>query len=435
MATLVLTAVGTAIGGPLGGALGSLVGSRIDGALFAPADREGSRLRELAVTTSSYGSPVPRHFGTMRASGTIIWATDLVESSEETGGGKGRGSTTTYSYSISFAVALASRPIRAVRRIWADGNLLRGTAGDLKVAGTLRVYEGRRDQPVDPLIASAEGISCPAFRGLAYCVFEDLQLAEFGNRIPALTFEIVADDGDVSLAQMIAPAAPVAAVHRDLTALIGYSDEGGPVLGLLSSVDRLYPIACDAGGETLAISDGAPEGGPVAALPPPVVDTTGDAFGRTQGRSIQLRADSRSVPEGLRYYDIARDYQPGLQRAGGRARSGGQRLIEFPGALRASDAQRLADDAAQRADTAQERLSWRIAELDPALTPGAIVAVPDRPGRWRIEGWGWRETGVELDLRRLPWHRAKARAVDAGQALAPPDLVATPTLLQAYELP
>ena len=80
MATLVFTALGTALGGPLGGALGSLdrQPDRPRGARRRPR-REGPRLKELAVTTSSYGTPIPRHFGTMRAAGTIIWATDLVE--------------------------------------------------------------------------------------------------------------------------------------------------------------------------------------------------------------------------------------------------------------------------------------------------------------------------------------------------------------------
>src|SRR5690606_26956786 len=173
MATLVFSAIGTAIGGPLGGAIGSLIGHQIDRAIIGGGPRrEGPRLRELAVTTSSYGTPVPRHFGTMRAAGTIVWATELVESSEQSGGGKGRPATTAYSYSASFAVALASRPIRRLGRIWADGNLLRGAAGDLKTGGALRVYSGHGDQPVDPLIASDRGAACPAFRGLAYCVFE-----------------------------------------------------------------------------------------------------------------------------------------------------------------------------------------------------------------------------------------------------------------------
>ena len=56
MATLVLTAVGSAIGGPIGGAIGSIIGQQIDNVIFAPKPREGARLKELAVQTSSYGS-------------------------------------------------------------------------------------------------------------------------------------------------------------------------------------------------------------------------------------------------------------------------------------------------------------------------------------------------------------------------------------------
>ena len=203
MATLILSAVGTAIGGPVGGAIGAVIGQKIDAAVFAPKGREGPRLTELAITTSSYGTPIPRQFGRMRVAGSIIWANDLAEHKTKQGGGKGKASTTAYSYTASFAVALSSRPILSVGRIWADGNLLRGSAGDLKTAGTFRVHPGTGDQPADPLIAAAESAAqCPAFRGLAYAVFEDLELGDFGNRIPALSFEVFADEAALSLSDV-----------------------------------------------------------------------------------------------------------------------------------------------------------------------------------------------------------------------------------------
>ena len=65
--------------------------------------------------------------GTARVAGTIVWATDLIESRSSSGGGKGSPKVTSFSYSSSFAVALSSRPIARVGRIWADGQLLRGT--------------------------------------------------------------------------------------------------------------------------------------------------------------------------------------------------------------------------------------------------------------------------------------------------------------------
>ena len=49
---------------------------------------EGPRLKELSVQTSSYGSPLPVHFGRIRTSGSVIWATDLIERRTKSGGGK-----------------------------------------------------------------------------------------------------------------------------------------------------------------------------------------------------------------------------------------------------------------------------------------------------------------------------------------------------------
>ena len=115
MATLVLTAVGTAIGGPIGGAIGAIIGQQFDqNILFKPQGREGPRLQELAVQTSSYGSQIPRIFGRMRVAGTVVWATDLKETRNREGGGKGQPSTTIYSYSACFAVALSSRRIQGI---------------------------------------------------------------------------------------------------------------------------------------------------------------------------------------------------------------------------------------------------------------------------------------------------------------------------------
>ena len=180
MATLVLTAVGSAIGGPIGGAIGGAIGRQIDAEIFAPPARQGSRLKELAVQTSSYGTQIPAIFGVMRVAGTVIWSTDLIEERTKSGGGKGRPATVNYSYRVSLAVALSSRPIARVGRIWADGNLIRGGQGDFKIDVQMRVYEGHENQQPDPLLASAEALGqCPAHRGLAYVIFEDLQLAEF----------------------------------------------------------------------------------------------------------------------------------------------------------------------------------------------------------------------------------------------------------------
>ena len=194
MATVVLSAIGAIVGGPIGAAICAVIGQQVDKAIFAPGRRQGPRLGDLSVQTSSYGSAIPKLFGTVRVSGTVIWATDLKESRTTRSNGKGRGSTDVYSYGASFAVALSGRRIGGIGRIWADGKLLRGVAGDFKSETGFRFYAGGEGQALDPLIAATEGIGAtPAYRGIAYAVFEDMQLAGFGNRIPSISFEVIAD--------------------------------------------------------------------------------------------------------------------------------------------------------------------------------------------------------------------------------------------------
>jgi hypothetical protein len=260
VATLVLTAVGTVAGGPIGGAIGAIVGQSIDGALFAPKARHGPRLGDLAVQTSSYGTAIPKLFGTMRVAGTVIWSTDLIERRTTSGGGKGRPKSVDYSYAASFAVALSARRVREVRRIWADGKLLRGAAGDFKVKRVgFRLHEGDEDQSADPLIAAAEGAAeAPAFRGIAYVVFEELELAEFGNRIPSLSFEVVADAGPVPIGQVATELSAGALSGNAGPALLGFAASGDGVRSAVEELAELAGLGLRDTGATLALQ--APEG-------------------------------------------------------------------------------------------------------------------------------------------------------------------------------
>lgn len=436
MATLLFSAIGTALGGPLGGALGALAGRQLDSAIIGSGNREGPRLRELAVTTSSYGAPLPRHFGRMRVAGTIIWSTDLIEHRDKTGGGKGRPSVTTYSYSASFAVALASRPILGIGRIWADGNLLRGAAGDLKTGGGLRIYTGQGDQPADPLMVAAEGAGrCPAFRGLAYAVLDNLDLADFGNRIPALTFEIVADDAPLSLNLLTEDVINHADTAMALPGLAGLSCDG-PLADTLTVLDPVWPMDCDACADRLIIGGERLQTAPLT-LPPAAASMNGNDFGASTGFRRSRTAAPPNPARILRYYDVDRDYQPGLQRTSGEARAHEPRTTELPAAMGAGDALRLITAAASRDSWARESLSWRSAALDPAIAPGSVVAVPELAGLWRVSEWEWRENGVELLLHRMaPGDTANAGAIaDPGRSNPPADLIASPTAIAAFELP
>lgn len=201
MASIVLSSLGQAAGAatglPLGGAFGRLLGGVL-GARVAGSARshfEGARLEDLAVQTSTYGRMIAQVYGTVRISGNLIWARPIRETATTTttsasGSGKGgsrsvSSSSTTYSYDASMAIAICEGEITRVERIYADSKLL-----DLSQY-TLRIYRGGESQLPDPLIEGFEGVgNTPAYRGLAYVVFENFPLADYGNRLPNFTFEV-----------------------------------------------------------------------------------------------------------------------------------------------------------------------------------------------------------------------------------------------------
>ncbi len=218
MATIALAAAGAAVGSALlpagvtvlgatltgaaiGSQIGAIAGSYVDQALFAPSGQartfHGPRLSNLYVTSSTEGAPIPRIYGRFRLGGQVIWASDIEEevvtTTEKPRGGKGaprsgKGAATTtteYRYYADFAVALCEGPISGIARVWADGQEI-----DL-AAVTFRLHTGAAGQEPDSLIVAREGASkAPAYRGVAYVVFERLPLAAYGNRLPQLSFEV-----------------------------------------------------------------------------------------------------------------------------------------------------------------------------------------------------------------------------------------------------
>ena len=173
---------------------------------------EGPRLSSLVVQTSTDGAALPRVFGVARLAGNVIWSSGLKESSHDitAGGGSGGGgpTSTQYTYSVDCAIAICEGEIAGIRRFWADSKLIydaSSTAGvDALIASSatakgIRIYRGTETQGKDPLIQATVGdANTPAYLGTAYIVLEDFQLANFGNRLPNFTFEVV-ENGTYSL--------------------------------------------------------------------------------------------------------------------------------------------------------------------------------------------------------------------------------------------
>lgn len=428
MATLVLGTVGRALLGPVGGAIGALIGNRVDHAVLGSPRRQGPRLAELSVQTSTYGTQMPAVFGTMRVAGPVIWATDLVEARGLTGGGKGRPSTESYSYSANFAVALSGRAIRRVGQIWADGRLLRGSARDFKVATGFRLYPGTEDQPVDPLIASIEGARASAFRGIAYAVFEGLALAEFGNRIPQLTFEVEADSGPVSCDAIARALSPVVLPGDAGMDVAGFAASGGSVRAVLEM------LAGMSGGQWVADGAGVRLAVPGSGSGQAIRDEGmgADGPGRRGTRDIGSEA---VVPASVTvaHYDPARDYQIGVQRA---RRPGGVRddRLELAAALDATTARTLAQDRLARHTAERVRRTLTLGPDALTITPGSVVRIDGQAGRWRVIEAAWEAMAVRLTCVPLGLG-GPILAASSGRIARALDRAVGTTRLIAFEAP
>jgi hypothetical protein len=436
MATLVLTTVGRAVGGPLGAIVGAMAGGAIDRAALGAGGRRPAPA-DLAVQGANYGDPLPLLFGTIRACGQVIWSSgvELREGDGKTDGGR--------SYAASFAVALSRRPIEGVGRVWADSRLVRDAAGALAVAGSMRVHRGLMDQQPDPLIAAAEGAGgAPAYRGLAYAVFEELALAEFGNRIPQLSFEVFADAAAptisriaVDLFKAAGEAAPDA-VGLDRP-IHGYGVARAVTLGAcLEQLDLCEPLEARAAVGRVALRQRFEDAAAILRRDEVDPRVGGAPSWRSAARSI---GDGAPGSIGVHYLDVDRDLQPGLQRA--TRRNGGPAQVKaLPAALSAAAAkgiaQRMARDATALAESrvvgapirfaavetgdviafeGEARL-WRTRratvsgltvelELDAVGRGGAPAAAAADPGRIDPNPWtGQGSTiGMALDLPALPW--------------------------------
>ena len=211
MATLALAVAGAAVGSALlpagftvlgatvtgamiGSQVGALAGSYVDQVLLGASGQSravgGPRLDDLKVTTSTEGAAIPRLIGRSRLGGQVIWATSFEEEVlKNDAGGKGGfaggGSNRSYRYYANFAVALCEGTITSIGRVWADGKEL-----DLSELNW-RLYTGTEDQEPDALVVLHQGADqAPAYRGVAYIVFERMLIETYGNRLPQLSFEV-----------------------------------------------------------------------------------------------------------------------------------------------------------------------------------------------------------------------------------------------------
>jgi hypothetical protein len=204
MGQLALSTAGAIVGGVagsffgmpmLGAELGWMIGGIAGGMIFR---QKGPQPADIRIQDSAYGKSIPYVYGVFRVAGNIIWAGQpYVQDAGK--GGKGPQQTTV---AMSFAVGMCEGPITGVRRIWANGKLIydvsnpsnfQAVSGSNTMITNFTVYLGDENQLPDATMQAALGVNAtPAHRGLAYVVFNNLDLSKWGNYLPSLSFEVMA---------------------------------------------------------------------------------------------------------------------------------------------------------------------------------------------------------------------------------------------------
>jgi len=235
-----------------------------------PTHTEGPRLDDLRVQSSAYGRAIPLLYGAAnRVAGNVIWSSGLIETANEQSA-KGGPTVTNYSYRTSVAVGICEGVGTSISKVWANGKLIYDAAESPThiVFDTLTFYPGNFTQNPDPTIESFLGVgNVPGYRGTAYAVIKDLQLADFGNGLPNIEFLVVknAEDTVSSIAEDIATRCGIPAnnftgcIDTLANYAVGKQMSGSSALRALT-IAWNFDIVDDAGDLRMVERDRSPEG-------------------------------------------------------------------------------------------------------------------------------------------------------------------------------
>lgn len=443
MASLVLGAIGFAVGGPIGSMIGSTIGGFVDRQIFATHSVvEGPRLEDLNVTVSTYGLPIPRVWGPEnRLGGNIIWSTGLKETEhreKQSAGGKGGGSSvtqTTYTYSASFAVAICRGPIRGIGRIWADSKLVADfrldcltmadpdyvwpftnaasatKPGDFQNTdtsryGSITIYNGNDTQMPNSIIEAVEGVgNVPGYRNTAYVVFEELQLADFGNRIPNLTFEVLADWSS-TVGDVIGELCSLAGLDgyynvQGLTENVrGFTDNStGAARDAMNTLVAMYDVdISEINGELIFLPK---DRFPFALVPSKFLGAYEESGQAPTQRIMQL-ANEIDLPNAVQvvHRDPARDYQANTQSARRLIkRSDGTITVRSEVVMPGEVARHKAESKLRRAWQTRRSFQFTLPVAYHQLVAGDSIVAQDRDGNeFTVRVTSAKKTGLLVEV-------------------------------------
>lgn len=399
----------------IGFAVGSELGGMLDYLLNRPAAQQVGLLDDKRLSFSTNATPIPLVRGRMRLPGNVIWATDLIDATRHEGGGCGEGPSTDYhTYYASFAY-LVCEGRASVKRIFDEKGTVIYNSGATPVSKfSVAVHEGNQTE-ADLTIRTVEGVDyTPAFKGLCYVVFDHMDLTDYGNRIPTLSFEVehhdATSDGTTTGAVLSAlfERAGLSSSQYDVSAatdvLTGFAMTGGnPVSEYVTPILRAFGLDLVAVNEKLVVVKRG--GSSVVTIPLSDMGASSSAMKST-------RYESRIAPElelprrfDVSYYDPDLNYQQGVQSAIRHTKQDLQDAVtlNLPCAIPSGTARQIAERLLYTAWRERETITLSVLPKYGYLAPGDVITatVAGSERRLRIEEMSYSAFG-EIGLTCVP---------------------------------
>jgi len=272
-----LTIVGQVAGsyfGPIGSMVGGMLGAALGNALW-PEQIEGPKLGDFQLMSSTYGAAIPLLWGAMRVGGNVFWCSPIREVEVEEQQGKGGGAELKYKKRYAdIAVGFCRGEATGIRKLWinqklqfdlSDGADITSIFSSYGLGGEgVRFYPGSQTQLPDPTIEAVKGVgSTPAYRGLCYAVFTDIEL---GTTFPNITAEVVRGATTLGPRKMLQAdwqaSTRIHAVSGEITAVLVGGPEGATqTTGVVSTLEgddlRIMPTSIIGGAEPAETTGGS----------------------------------------------------------------------------------------------------------------------------------------------------------------------------------
>lgn len=392
------------------------VGASLLSSALNRTSTEGPRLDDLNVQQSSYGVNIPIVYGTVRAAGNIIDASEYLETKHVKKKKKlgliTVAKNTTYTYAVHLGILLSEGELSAgasIGRIWANGKVIfdttsnnsSATAGSSILGGmggsvgtswtrannthsfadTIRFYRGTYDQLPDSTLEAVHGVgNVPGYHGVSYVMFENLQLEEFGNAIPNMEIELI-NTVDPSLEDVVEDIGSRIGVTiygnrlRDTTCRGYIITNAGHAWSAIEPLAGAYSFDLVAIGSVLRA---IPRSTQIRAHIP-----SGDLAGRGVNEGIKpnkelTRADLLGLPKEvvLSYRDPSRDYQTNSQRTfRDEGDANNKILIEVPITLLSDEARQICDRTLWEAHAASRQVKFSTTSKWEGLIATDLVSI------------------------------------------------------------